>query len=280
MLQGEGLCPFRRPRFEVKILPWSGIIAATRHEVGPSRDGSRRPCVRGCSYSERNSDGGHTSRPGWFSCSPFCSAGPSRPAHSQAGPHLFERRAPIFPGPKIARARTTELDAPRELSLNQLPRRPRSPWARSPSVKLVATPSDAARGTSTIRWAVRRFKNGHVAQLTSKIDQPSFVGFGRRSPQGGPEKTCPPPKPLDTDNQWQGVKRRLRRNLTLTSNRRKYTMRRCHHDTCGGRRATSRLDPEPRWVKNGRINAAHQPGRRKIAKRKKRKNTRPRLPGL
>ena len=117
------------------------------------------------------------------------------------------------------------------------------PWARvDPATREHA--SDAARGTSIQSVGVHKFKND-MSLTEEQID--TIVRWVDSGALQGDPKDLPAPKPLVTDNEWQGVRDGFGPpDLVIRSS--EYTMPAQHQDVWY--RPTSDMPlTEPRWAK-------------------------------
>jgi hypothetical protein len=176
---------------------------------------------------------------------------PTRAAESVAAPVTFSKDvAPDLPG-QCQECHQPNSIAPMSLITYQDAR----PWARAIKERVVARQMPPWHIDPSV--GVQHFKND-MSLSDAQIDTiVKWVDAG--APQGDP-KDMPPPKPLVTDNEWQGVKDGFGPpDLVIRSS--EYTMPARHQDVWYRPMSDVPLT-EPRWAKMVEIRPTTMKGRR------------------
>jgi len=176
---------------------------------------------------------------------------PTRAAESITAPATFSKDvAPIFQA-KCQECHQPNSIAPMALITYQDAR----PWARAIKERVVARQMPPWHIDQSV--GVQHFKND-MSLSDAQIDTiAKWVDAG--APQGDP-KDMPPPKPLVTDNQWQGVKDGFGPpDLVIRSS--EYTMPARHQDVWYRPMSDIPLT-EPRWARMVEIRPTNMQGRR------------------
>ena len=176
---------------------------------------------------------------------------PTRAAESVAAPVTFSKDvAPIF------QARCQECHQPNSIApMSLITYQDARPWARAIKERVVARQMPPWHIDQSV--GVQHFKND-MSLSDAQIDAiVKWVDAG--APQGDP-KDMPPPKPLVTDNEWQGVKDGFGPpDLVIRSS--EYTMPARHQDVWYRPMSDVPLT-EPRWAKMVEIRPTTMKGRR------------------
>ena len=176
---------------------------------------------------------------------------PTRAAESIAAPVTFSKDvAPIF------QARCQECHQPNSIApMSLITYQDARPWARAIKERVVARQMPPWHIDQSV--GVQHFKND-MSLSDAQIDAiVKWVDAG--APQGDP-KDMPPPKPIVTDNEWQGVKDGFGRpDLVIRSS--EYTMPARHQDVWYRPMSDIPLT-EPRWAKMVEIRPTQMKGRR------------------
>ena len=130
------------------------------------------------------------------------------------------------------------------------------PWARAIKQRVAARQMPPWHIDQSV--GVQQVQERHVAQRRADRHHRA-AGWTRGAPQGDP-KDLPPPKPLVTDNEWQGVKDGFGPpDLVIRSS--EYTMPAKHQDVWYRPMSDIPLT-EPRWAKMVEIRPTNLKGRR------------------